>query len=75
MTATGNLTSVTKPLGNASGAPAGSYTTKYTYDTFGDQLTSTDPLGKRDEVRRVVRSVGVPADDHRPAREHHHLHL
>src|SRR5262249_4858407 len=35
----GTLTSVTKPLGNASGATAGSYTTKYTYDSSGDPLT------------------------------------
>jgi YD repeat-containing protein len=41
----GNLTSVTKPLGNVSGAASGSYTTKYTYDTFGDELTATDPNG------------------------------
>jgi RHS repeat-associated protein len=41
----GNLTSVTKPLGNVSGATAGSYTTKYAYDSFGELLTSTDPNG------------------------------
>jgi RHS repeat-associated protein len=42
----GNLTSVTKPLGNVSGATAGSYTSKYTkYDSFGDLLTSVDPNG------------------------------
>jgi RHS repeat-associated protein len=41
----GNLTSVTEPLGNASGAAAGSYTSKYTYDSSGDLLTSTDPDG------------------------------
>lgn len=41
----GNLTSLTEPLGNSSGATAGSYTAKYTYDSFGDMLTSTDPDG------------------------------
>lgn len=43
--ANGNVTSVTRPLGNVSGAAAGSYTTRYTYDSFGDQLTSTDANG------------------------------
>ncbi len=43
--ANGNITSVTKPLGNASGATAGSYTTHYTYDTSGDLLSAKDPDG------------------------------
>jgi RHS repeat-associated protein len=43
--ADGNLTSVTKPLGNTASAAAGSYTTEYTYDSSGDLLTSTDPDG------------------------------
>ncbi|MFI5839644.1 DNRLRE domain-containing protein [Catenuloplanes sp. NPDC051500] len=37
----GNLTSVTDPKGNAT-ATAGDYTSVYTYDTWGQQLTSTD---------------------------------
>jgi YD repeat-containing protein len=43
--ANGNLTSVTKPLGNVPGATAGSYTTTNTYDSSGDLLTSADPDG------------------------------
>ena len=45
--AKGNLTSVTQPLGNASGATVGSYTTKYAYDPAGtgELFSSTDPLG------------------------------
>lgn len=41
----GNLTTVTQPLGNVSGAVPGAYTTRYTYDSSGDVLTSTDPDG------------------------------
>jgi RHS repeat-associated protein len=41
----GNLTSVTKPLGNVSGATAGSYTTQYQYNTDGTLHTATDPDG------------------------------
>jgi RHS repeat-associated protein len=37
----GNLTSVTDPKGNAT-ATAGDYTSVYTYDTWGQQKTSTD---------------------------------
>jgi RHS repeat-associated protein len=37
----GNLTSVTDPRGNAT-ATVGDYTSVYTYDTWGQQLTSTD---------------------------------
>ncbi|WP_433729783.1 DNRLRE domain-containing protein [Actinoplanes sp. CA-051413] len=37
----GNLTSVTDPKGNATAA-AGDYTSVYTYDTWGQQKTSTD---------------------------------
>jgi RHS repeat-associated protein len=41
----GNLTSVTDPDGNASGATAGSYTTHYTYDPTGQLLTAKDADG------------------------------
>jgi YD repeat-containing protein len=43
----GNLKTVTRPLGNASGATAGSYTTTYGYDPSGngDLTSSTDPNG------------------------------
>lgn len=43
--ANGNLTSVTDPDGNAAGATAGSYTTKYAYDPAGDLTTATDANG------------------------------
>jgi RHS repeat-associated protein len=43
--ANGNLTSVTDPDGNASGAAPGSYTTKYTYDSLGQLATATDANG------------------------------
>src|SRR5262249_49802386 len=41
----GNLTSVTDPDGNASGAAAGSYTTKYAYDSTGNLSSATDADG------------------------------
>jgi RHS repeat-associated protein len=43
--ANGNLVNVTEPRGNVAGANAADYTTNYTYDAAGRQLTSTDPLG------------------------------
>jgi RHS repeat-associated protein len=41
----GNLISVTDPMGNVSGTPPGHFTTRYTYDSFGQPLTSTDANG------------------------------
>src|SRR5262249_18361961 len=41
----GNLTSVTKPLGNVSGAAPGSYTTSYIYNPDGTLHTAQDPDG------------------------------
>ncbi|WP_211770932.1 golvesin C-terminal-like domain-containing protein [Kutzneria sp. CA-103260] len=41
----GNLISVTDPNGNVSGTPPGHFTTKYTYDSTGQPLTSTDANG------------------------------
>jgi RHS repeat-associated protein len=43
--ANGNLTSVISPLGNVPGAPNGSFTTTYTYDSAGNLLTAEDPDG------------------------------
>src|SRR5262249_5500339 len=43
--ANGNLTSVTDPDGNAPGATAGSYKTKYTYNSVGNLQTATDANG------------------------------
>jgi len=45
--ANGNLTSVTDPDGNASGATPGSYTTKYTYDPTGQLSTTTNADGNK----------------------------
>jgi RHS repeat-associated protein len=45
--ANGNLTSVTDPDGNASGAAPGSYTTRYAYDSTGELLTATDADGNK----------------------------
>jgi RHS repeat-associated protein len=59
--ANGNLASVTKPLGNAPGATAGSFTTKYTYDGSGDLLTSTDPLGNITKYGPTYDPSGYPA--------------
>jgi RHS repeat-associated protein len=42
---TGNLKTVTKPLGNVSGATAGSYTTTYQYNPDGTLYTAQDPDG------------------------------
>jgi RHS repeat-associated protein len=56
----GNVTSVTKPLGNASGAASGSYTTKYTYDSTGDLLTSTDPDGNETKYGPSYDPTGYP---------------
>jgi RHS repeat-associated protein len=41
----GNLTSVTDPMGNVSGTPPGHFTTRYTYDPAGQPVTSTDANG------------------------------
>src|SRR5262249_61461307 len=41
----GNLPSVTKPLGNVSGAAPGSYTTSYIYNPDGTLHTAQDPDG------------------------------
>ena len=43
--ADGWLLSSTSPRGNTSGADPAQYTTSYTYDRFGQVLTTTDPLG------------------------------
>src|SRR6266542_1084567 len=43
-TTEGDLASVTDPIGNTT-ATAGDYTTSYTYDTFGQQLTAADANG------------------------------
>jgi RHS repeat-associated protein len=41
----GNLTSVTDPDGNVSGAPPGSYTTTYGYDAINELTSVTDAAG------------------------------
>jgi YD repeat-containing protein len=41
----GRLTATTTPTGNVPGTNPSAYTTKFTYDNFGDLRTSTDPLG------------------------------
>ncbi|HEY2671359.1 MAG TPA: DNRLRE domain-containing protein, partial [Rugosimonospora sp.] len=56
----GNVTSVTKPLGNASGAATGSYTTKYTYDSSGDLTASTDPDGNETKYGPSYDPTGYP---------------
>jgi len=43
--ANGNLTSVTDPDGNVSGAAAGSFTTKYAYDSLGELQSAQDADG------------------------------
>src|SRR5439155_11060576 len=43
----GNLTSVTDPDGNASGAAPGSYTTTYAYDSTGELTSATDANGNQ----------------------------
>jgi YD repeat-containing protein len=44
---TGDVQSIVSPLGNVSGANAANYTTNYTYDSYGDQTSVTDPLGNK----------------------------
>jgi RHS repeat-associated protein len=56
----GNVTSVTKPLGNASGAASGSYTTRYTYDSTGDLTASTDPDGNETKYGPSYDPTGYP---------------
>jgi RHS repeat-associated protein len=41
----GLLYSQTSPRGNVAGANAANFTTTYTYDALGDELSETDPLG------------------------------
>lgn len=41
----GRATSVTNPRGNLKGATAADYTTRFTYDPFGDVTSATDPEG------------------------------
>lgn len=41
----GRMTSSVSPLGNVSGGNPTLYTTSYTFNGFGDDLTMTDPLG------------------------------
>ncbi|MEV6491585.1 polymorphic toxin-type HINT domain-containing protein, partial [Actinoplanes sp. NPDC051633] len=54
----GNLTSVTDPQGNAT-ATAGDYTSVYTYDTWGQQLTATDANDNKTEYLEYD-PVGYP---------------
>ena len=41
------LMAVVSPRGNAPGGHPAAFTTSYTYDSFGDTLTTTDPLGHK----------------------------
>lgn len=43
--AAGQRTSMTSPRGNVAGATPAQFTTSYTYNGYGQMLTSTDPLG------------------------------
>ena len=45
--ANGNLAKIVDPRGNVTGANPADFTTDYTYDAAGRQLTSTDPLGHK----------------------------
>jgi RHS repeat-associated protein len=54
--ADGNLYTQTAPLGNVSGATAGSYTTTYGYDAINELASVTDPAGN--ETRYGYDDVG-----------------